>query len=454
MTSRPTGPRLLLVGGATPLPSSVDIVGTALAQARARGIRTHLTGRPEHLDRTPGVTALADEVFAVDPDDVAATLAWARDRRARGEGYDLVLGLRDPVQDAVAACAELFGAPGNPPAVMRRTRVKDLCRAALAAAGLPQPAVRLCAGRADALAFLADTAGPWVVKPRAGMGSTGVRKVTGPADLDPALAGLPDGEPFLLEEYVTGDEYSVEGVLLSDGPRFLAVTAKEKLPPPHFVEVGHVVPAALPAGADEEITREAGRALRALGLRTGVFHVELWRTAHGVVLGEVHVRPGGDWLHQLVASSRPGLELFGMLYDDVLGRPVAPVPPATRAAAVRFLAPPPGRLERITGWDEAAAHPAVLSARLTVSPGDTLRPVRDSGSRAGHLAVGAATPEAARALARELAASVTFEVTDASGPAGPRRLPAPGARGRDARPHDAPLHPAPPPRTDRTVTRP
>jgi biotin carboxylase len=409
-------PRMLLIGGATARSSSVNIVSTALVQARARSICTHLTNHREHLIRTPDVTALADAVFAVNPDDPAATLTWARGLHAQGESYDLVLGLRDPVQDSVAACAEVFGAPGNGPASVPRTRNKDVCRAALAAVGLRQPAVRLCANREDALGFLAETVGPWVIKPRAGMGSTGVRKISEPSDLDPALAELPDAGPFLTEEYVAGDEYSVEGVLLASGPRILAVTAKEKLPPPHFVEIGHVIPAELPADAYEEITEQVGRALRALQLRTGVFHVELWRTPHGVVLGEVHPRPGGDWIHLLLAHVMPGLELFGMLYDDALGLPPTPVPPATRAAAVRFLAPPPGRLKRIVGWDRVAAHPAVLNAQLTVAPGDLIGRVRDSGSRVGHIAVGADSPAAARTLAWELAESVVFEVAAEPGP--------------------------------------
>ncbi|MGW5332267.1 hypothetical protein [Streptomyces bauhiniae] len=124
----------------------------------------------------------------------------------------------------------------------------------------------------------------------------------------------------------------------------------------------------------------------------------------------------GDWLHQLMAHARPGLELCGLIYDDAFGLPAPPVPPATRAAAVRFLAPPEGRLERISGWDRVTAHPAVLSAALTVAPGDLIGPVRGSGSRAGHLAVGADTPAAAHALARELAETITFEVTGVTAP--------------------------------------
>ena len=411
MTPAPTKtPSMLLVGGASPKSSSIDIVSRALSQARARGIRTHLTNRAEHLNCTTDVIALADEVSTVDPDDPGATLAWAREQRASGQRFELVLGLRDPVQDAVSGCAEVFGAPGNSPETVRRTRDKDACRAALAAAGLQQPAARLCSRRRDALDFLDRTDGPWVVKPRDGMGSVGVRKITGPADLETALAELPGDGPFRGEEYVSGEEYSAEGLVLSSGPRVLAVTAKEKLPPPYFVEVGHVVPAGLTAGAHAEITDEVVRALRVLEVRTGLFHVELWRTARGVVLGEVHVRPGGGWLHRLMEYAVPGLELFGTLYDDVLGRTPAPVPSTSRAAAVRFLVPPPGRLVRVVGWDRACAHPKVFHAELAVRPGDVIGPSRDAGCRAGHIAVGGATPETADALAKKLAESVSFEV--------------------------------------------
>jgi hypothetical protein len=43
-------------------------------------------------------------------------------------------------------------------------------------------------------------------------------------------------------------------------------------------------------------------------------------------------------------------------------------------------------------------------------------PIPDSGSRAGHIAVGADTPAAARTLARGLAESVIFEVASEPAP--------------------------------------
>jgi biotin carboxylase len=415
MTTRVEPTNLLFVGGASPLPSSVHLATEVLRQARARGIRTHLTNKAAYLEATPQVCELADGISAVDPDRPDECVRWAREQVARGKRFDAVLGLRDPVQFSAAESAAVFGATGNSYDAVQRVRNKDACREALAAAGFRQPSVWLCADVGMAAQVLRESSGPWVVKPRDGLGSIGVRLVTGPEDLAPAVAELPTRDAFLVEEFVAGPEFSVEGVFLGGVAKVLAITAKEKLPPPHFVEVGHVLPAELPEDTQQEIDREVTAALDALDLRFGVFHVELWLTPGGVVLGEVHARPGGDWLHRLLTYAIPGLEFFGLVFDDLLGLPAGPLPTPTRAAAARFLTPPPGRLVRINGWERVASHPAVLYAGLELEPGAIIRPVRDSGDRAGVVVVGADTSPQARELAAELADSVEFEVEPADG---------------------------------------
>lgn len=408
--------RLLLVGGASPMPSSIDCVGMALLQAASRGIRTHLTHRVEMLRHIGEAAKLASAVSVADPDCDEDTRRWAEGMRARGESFDIVLGLRDSVQAATASAAELFGVPGNPLAVVRRVQNKDSCRAALAAAGFRQPSVRLCTSPGEAIEFMAGSAGPWVVKPRDAAGSLGVRKVTGPGELPRALSELPDPDLFLIEEMVSGPEYSVEGVFLGGKPKVLAVTAKYLLPPPHFVEAGHVIPAELPGGQRADIEREVTRALTVLGLRAGVFHVELWLTADGIVLGEVHPRPAGDWVHQLMSYAVPGLEIFGLLYDDVAGVPARPDLRPVRAAAIRYITAAPGRVISVHGWDAVLDHPAVLRAELNAVPGDLMSPVRSSADRPGLVIVGAGSPAQARELAWGLADSVrvvTEPVSDA-----------------------------------------
>ncbi|MFJ4186389.1 ATP-grasp domain-containing protein [Kitasatospora sp. NPDC089509] len=402
--------RMLLIGGGGAMTLSVDVALQALEQARSRGLGTHVTNLADTLAATPEVTAAADGATAVDFTRPGETAAWAAARAGSGDAPSVVFGVREMAQVAVAETAERLGLPGNPPSAVRRIRTKDACRTALAAAGFRQPAVRLCHSAADALSFLARTAGPWVVKPRDGADSAGVRKVTGPADLPAALEQLPDREaPFLVEEFVQGEEFSVEGIFLGGAPRVLAVTAKEKLAPPYFVEIGHVLPAALPAETRQEIEDTVRAALTALDLRFGLFHVELWLTAEGIVLGEVHARIGGGWIHRMLPHARPGLELYGAVYDDVLGRAVE-TPALTRAAATRYFAPPAGRVTAIEGWEAVVAHPAVLHAELRLAPGDTVPGFRCGGDRVGAVVVGADTPEEARELARALVDSVRITV--------------------------------------------
>jgi biotin carboxylase len=408
-------PTLMLVGGARALGFSVDQAESVLAQAASRGVRTLVTSTAPVLAATPSIVAAADEASAVGFTEPAETARWAWRRVVAGERIEAVFALLEMAQVAAAETAAAIGAPGNPPEVIRRIRTKDACRAALAAAGFSQPAVRLCASAADAEAFLREASGPCILKPRDAMGSTGVSQVSSADDLPAALALLPDAGLFLVEELVSGPEFSAEGIFQGGRPRILAVTAKETVSPPFFVETAHTLPADLPAPRRREIEETVSAALLTLGLHIGAFHVEIWLTPTGVVLGEVHSRFGGDWIHKMLEYAIPGIELFGLIIDDMLGLPRTPGPlEPTRGAAVRYLTPPPDTVVAIEGWDEVRAHPAVLHAELSVGPGAEIPPLHRSGDRVGLIVVGAETSTRARELAEELASSVRF-VTPADG---------------------------------------
>jgi hypothetical protein len=404
---------LLLLGGArAAAPVTVDMAIQALSQAGTRGIRTHVVAQAGELAAAPGLIAAADAVSAVESLRPETTVGWARRWTAGGGRIDAVFAVLEMHQVAVAETARAIRSPGNDPDVVRCVRTKDLCRAALAAAGFPQPTVRRCSTPDEAEKSLRKAAGPWIVKPRDSMGSLGVSLVSGPVDLLAAVARLPDPGSFLVETFVEGPEFSVEGIFLRGIPKILAITAKEKTPPPFFVEVAHTLPADLPAETRREIERQVSAALTVLGLRIGAFHVELWLTPTGVVLGEIHARLGGDWIHRMLAYAIPGLEVFGLVWDDILlGRatPDRCLDPV-RGAAIRYLTPPPGRLVAVIGWAEAREHPSVLHAELAVAPGDVIPAVHKSSDRAGFLLVGAETPARARQLADELSSSVEFVV--------------------------------------------
>lgn len=402
---------VLITGSANPLGSSIDIVALALSQARSRGISTCLTHLPEILANTEDLVSQADHQVAMDPADPSETLIWLQETR---ESFDLVLGLRDDVVLTAAEASQRLGLPGNSPDVVRLVRNKDLCRAALRDAGFRQPQYLLCFREEEARRFMTDSNGPWVIKPRDGMASQGVSLVNSLDDLPNALDALPNAEaPFIVEQFVVGPEISAEGVFIDGCPMVLAITAKETSSLPHFVELGHVIPAPMGEAVQREITQDVEAALRTVGLRQGIFHVELWLTEAGVVLGEIHGRPGGDWIHKLMALVLPEVELFGLVYDDALGnfeKPQSFAMVPRSAAAVRFLTAPAGRIRAVHGWKDALAAEGIVAGELTLDAGDTARVLRGSEDRAGMImATGADSLEAQRRAA-SAAALVVFDV--------------------------------------------
>jgi glutathione synthase/RimK-type ligase-like ATP-grasp enzyme len=387
----------------------VDACRRAILQGRALGLHVTLTATSAAAPEIQAMDGLADEL-------VEADLREPGQRRAflDGRHYDLVFGVRDTMQIAVAEVAAALGVPWNSVESVRRAVNKDLSRTALRDAGLVQPEVALCHGSADARQFLDRTTGPWIVKPRNATGSLGVTLLSEPCELDRALKRLPDPAEYLIETFVHGEEYSVEGVFLAGEPVVLACTAKRKLPGA-FVEIGHTLPAGLSADDEQRLAADVAHALRALGLRYGVFHVEAWIDRGAVVIGEVHTRVGGDWIHSMVEYTRPGTQLFGLAYADMLGIGDHRPSPIQHGAAAVYLTPPAGQVLAVDGWQSIASTPRLLHAELATKPGDTVLEYHSSGDRAGVVVIGDPDSSAnAERRARDLCGSLTFTMRDGS----------------------------------------
>ncbi len=411
-----SSPRVLVVGSTVITSWGRDQIRRLSEQARRRGVTLIGADTPGNLASAgPEELARVDEIVALDVHDAQACRNWIAGRR----DLDAVLTIRELAVYPTAVMARELGLPGNDPEVVHRIRNKDLCRERLREAGFPQPVTAICQDSDDALRFMARTApGPWVVKPRDGLASIGVSRIEGPGDLPEALrkfgtppsamGSLPPSAEFLIETFVEGEEYSAEGVMMGGVPQVLALTRKALAE--GFIELRHVVPAGLD-GAVAGAAREAvAGALTAAGVTRGIFHVEFWVTSDGIVLGELHDRPGGDFIHTLVEHTRPGFELYGALVDDLLGRPPEPVPAAKGAAGAAFVLSHPGKLRAVRGWRELTEHPAVLAADLRVAAGDEVAPVTDSFGRHGVFVVSADTAGEVDALLTELTAAVEFDI--------------------------------------------
>ncbi|HYY11508.1 MAG TPA: ATP-grasp domain-containing protein [Kineosporiaceae bacterium] len=329
-------------------------------------------------------------------------------------------------EDLVELAAYLsagWGLPHHPAGVGDRVRLKEVCRDELRKAGLPQPRSALVDGREGLTAFVAGTDGPWIVKPRDARGSTDVHFL-GDVDRLGEVAALMQAYPtYVVEQFVAGPEFSVEGVFVAGRPCPVAVTQKTLFPGAGFVEMVHQQPPSLDAHLVGRLAQGAADALVALGACTGLFHVEAWLTeGDRVVVGEVHLRSGGDWIHALTSWTRSDAPLFRLAVDDAAGRAEVPSPPRAcgAGAAARFVSAEPGVATFIPDVDEIALDPSALHVEVFVDVGDVVSPLRSSDDRVGVVVARGESGADAAAQAERLAARLQVE-TRPTGPVPARR---------------------------------
>ncbi|MER5497672.1 ATP-grasp domain-containing protein [Streptomyces sp. NPDC002561] len=294
---------------------------------------------------------------------------------------------------AVAQMALELGLPGNPPDAVRRARDKAQVRAALVAAGVPQP--RFAVARTpDELDDAVSRVGlPCVVKPVDDSGSQLVRRCLTRAEVnehaDRVLAvrtnvrGQEAAGAVLLEEFLDAPEYSVETFSVAGEHTCVGITRKSVTSGPHFVETRHIYPAPLDDEQRTMLRRAATDALRALDIQNGPCHIEVKLTDTGATLIELNPRLAGGMIPELIRLAE-GVDLLDQQIHAASGGTPDLRPRHRGCAGVAFLLPTTtGTLRRITGATEAVALPDVERVTVTGTPGRRVRPAQSAYDRLG-----------------------------------------------------------------------
>jgi biotin carboxylase len=310
-----------------------------------------------------------------------------------------------------ARLAAALGLPGLDPAVALRVRNKHRMRLAVAAAGIDQPRWCVVGDEADLPGAITQVGLPCVVKPVDLSGSLHVRKaetveeaflafrdLSGAADPDLGRSALPLA---LVEEFVAGREVSVEGYVENGRVRVCNLTDKLLGAEPCFVEVGHVVPADLPATDVSGVTDYVTRVAAALGLSLGPFHAEVRLAAHGPLLMEVAARLGGDRIPHLVSIAR-GVDLHDIALRCHLGLPVRATAEGTGGTAVAgiryFLRPGLERYREVEVDERLRDDGRVSELTVLVPPDADIPSPTSSRGRLGYTVVRAGSHAEVRAL--------------------------------------------------------
>ncbi|MCR4923925.1 MAG: ATP-grasp domain-containing protein [Lachnospiraceae bacterium] len=182
---------------------------------------------------------------------------------------------------------------------------------------------------------------PLIVKPLDRSGSRGITKVYNDKDLIPAIANAKKHgfiKAALVEEFLTGEEYSVEFISWKGHHHFLALTKKYTTGSPHFIEKAHLEPATIDPNTLNTIKKVITHALTGLGIQNGASHSEIKITDSGKIgIVEIGGRMGGDFIGSDLVELSTGFDFVNAVIDVALGQEPQVELLKDRAAGVRFV---------------------------------------------------------------------------------------------------------------------
>ena len=393
--------------------------------ARAVGATMMLaTDRCDQLDDPWADQAIAVR-FLDEPHALAAAIAAGVDQKP-----DAVLAVGDQPTVLAAHINKALGLSGNPPAAAARSRNKLQAREAFSQAGLATPDFQAVSLHDDPDMLAAELPYPAVLKPVALSGSRGVIRVNDRREFVAAFNRLralmtaPDirlerdaaHDGALIESFVPGLEFAVEGVLTDGAFQPLAIFDKpDPLDGPLFEETIYLTPSQQSPLVQRRILDAVVAAAGALGLRHGPVHAECRVNDHGVYVLEVAARPIGGLCAKSLRFERPGqhgaASLEEVLLRHALGEDISGYRRETHASGVMMIPiPARGIFRDVEGLEEAGGVSGVDEVRITAKRDSLLIPLPEGRSYLGFIfSHGETAPDAERAL-RDAHAKLRFVV--------------------------------------------
>ena len=366
--------RVLLVAATTgyQVREFADAAGALGVQLVLATDRCHILENPWGDDAAP--------VRFEDPEPGIEALA------ARGP-FDGILAVGDrPACVAAQAAEHLGNLRFHPVEAARAAANKLLSRERFRASGMLVPAFRrMRLGDADPDIFRF----PCVLKPLDSSASRGVIRANNSEEFLAAaerIARMQDGD-ILVEDYIPGREFALEGVVTAGKLQTLAIFDKpEPLEGPYFEETIYLTPSREPNNAQQRIRETAQAAVTALGLQDGPVHAEMRVNDQGVWILEAAARPIGGLCARVLRFEPPQCRLERLLLRHALGEDVSSATLAPGSHGVMMIPIPHAGVYRgVQGLEDARRVPGVEDIVITAKEGQEMLPLPEGSTYLGFL---------------------------------------------------------------------
>ncbi|WP_026507070.1 ATP-grasp domain-containing protein [Butyrivibrio sp. MC2013] len=263
--------------------------------------------------------------------------------------------------------------------------------------GINIPEYKVCKTPEDAMELL-DDFGRIIIKPLDSQSSRGVFTITSREELEEhyeeTISFSNREKVFLAEEYIDGDEFTIDGLVVNGHHYPLCISVKEMYKENMNISKTQTYTYA-GMGHDYDKLRAANRELiMKAGLPFGLTHSE-YRSHNGrYYLIEAGARGGGSNLSAKIVPFMSGVDNYEYYIKSVLGEPVDETPlknlvlPRDRAVIMRFFDFGEGIVRSMEGRDYLINSPNLIDYQLEVKAGDKLENPRYGRLRPGHFIIG------------------------------------------------------------------
>ena len=306
--------------------------------------------------------------------------------------FDGVVAVGDQPALVAARAAAHLGLRFHPPEAVNIANHKFLSRERFLEAGLPTPAFTLVTA-ADLPGQVAlEVRYPCVLKPVSFAASRGVIRAGNPSEFERALSRIrklveKEYEPcVLVEDFIPGREYALEGLMTNGSLQTLALFDKpDPLDGPFFEETIYVTPSRESPQVQTAIFDTVARAAAALGLEYGPVHAEVRVNRQGVWMLEIAARPIGGLCSQ-VLRFKGERSLEEVILGHAVGDVARNLALASGAHGVMMIPIPCAGVYRgVEGVEAARGVPGIEDVVIAAKEGQRMVPLPEGSSYLGFI---------------------------------------------------------------------
>lgn len=287
-------------------------------------------------DYNPNAIAFefADKQLIISTNDVPALIKAAGDNNIDG-----VLTTSDYPVRSVAHICEAFGLSGLTIKAAELCTDKYLLRQHLAKNQFLVPQFKIIRSRdsINEIDFF-----PCVIKPVDSSGSRGVQKANTLNELFDAYEislQHSNSDTVIVEEFIDGDEFSVETLTQNGDTTIVAITEKTVMGDNgiFFVENRHVIPANISNENVSAISKIVIKVINSLDLGNSPTHTELKISKKGIYIIEIGARLGGDFITSDLVPLATGVDMLENAINIALNKKIDTSSPMKKYSGIQFI---------------------------------------------------------------------------------------------------------------------